>query len=130
MIAEVIVDLSNESVDKIFDYNSIEGLQAGQMVQVPFGNKVIEGFCIKLKDETDVPLDKLKSVKAILTVEPIITEKMFQLAEFMRKSYHLRMVDILRLFLPAEMRGGRVHEKIKNFVVLKWCWKFKYKKKC
>ena len=118
MIAEVIVDLSNESVDKIFDYNSIEGLQAGQMVQVPFGNKVIEGFCIKLKDETDVPLDKLKSVKAILTVEHKKKEKMFQLAEFMRKSYHLRMVDILRLFLPAEMRGGRVHEKIKNFVVL------------
>ena len=118
MIAEVIVDLSNESVDKIFDYNSIEGLQAGQMVLVPFGNKDIEGFCINLKENTDVPTDKLKSVKEILTKEPIINDNMFKLADFMRKSYHLRMVDILRLFLPAEMRGGRVHEKLKNFVML------------
>ena len=118
MIAEVIVDLSNESVDKIFDYNAIEGLQAGQMVRVPFGNKVIEGFCIRLKDNTEVPTDKLKSVIDIITPEPVIKENLFKLAEFMRQAYHLRMVDILRLFLPAEMRGGRVHEKVQNVVVL------------
>lgn len=118
MIAEVIVDLSNESVDKIFDYNAIEGLQAGQMVLVPFGNKQIEGFCIRLKDNTDVPSDKLKSVAQIITPEPIIRKEMFELADYMRKAYHLRMVDILRLFLPSEMRGGRVHEKTQNIVVL------------
>ncbi len=118
MIAEVIVDLSNESVDKIFDYKAIEGLQKGQMVRVPFGNKVIEGFCIRLKDSTDVPADKLKSVFDIITPEPVIKQNLFELANYMKTAYHLRMVDILRLFLPAEMRGGRVHEKVQNFVVL------------
>ncbi len=118
MIAEIIVDLSNESVDKIFDYKTIEGLQAGQMVLVPFGNKVIEGFCISIKDTTEVPVDKLKTVEKILTVAPVISQQMFELASFMKSTYHLRMVDILRLFLPAEMRGGKVREKYKNYIVL------------
>ena len=117
MIAEIIVDLSNESVDKIFDYKAIEGLQAGQIVLVPFGNKQIEGFCIRLKNNTDVPLEKMKSVISIITPEPVIKQKMFELANYMRQTYHLRMVDILRLFLPSEMRGGRVHEKTQNVVV-------------
>lgn len=118
MIAEVIVDLSSESIDKIFDYKSIEGLQRGQLVLVPFGNKQIEGFVVNIKEHTDVPEGKLKAVNSILRNEPVIKEEMFALADFMKKEYHLRMVDILRLFLPSEMRGGRVREKIKNFVIL------------
>ncbi len=118
MIAEVIVDLSSESIDKIFDYMIIEGLQRGQLVLVPFGNKQIEGFVVNLKEKSDVPAEKLKPVTDILTKEPVIREEMFKLADFMKQEYHLRMVDILRLFLPSEMRGGKVREKIKNFVVL------------
>lgn len=118
MIAEVIVDLSSESIDKIFDYMSIEGLQRGQLVLVPFGSKQIEGFVVNLKGKSDVPPEKLKPVTDILTKEPVIREEMFKLADFMKQEYHLRMVDILRLFLPSEMRGGKVREKIKNFVVL------------
>lgn len=118
MIAEVIVDLSSESIDKIFDYITVEGLQRGQLVLVPFGNKQIEGFVVNLKEKSDVPTEKLKPVTDILTKEPVIREEMFKLADFMKQEYHLRMVDILRLFLPSEMRGGKVREKIKNFVVL------------
>ena len=118
MIAEIIVDLSSESIDKIFDYNCIEGLQRGQLVLVPFGNKQVEGFVVDLKNDTNVPIEKLKTVTNILKKEPVIKEEMFAIANFMKKEYHLRMVDILRLFLPSEMRGGKVREKIKNFVVL------------
>lgn len=35
---------------------------------------------------------------------------MLALMNFMTKAYHLRKVDVLRLFIPSQMRGGKVKE--------------------
>ena len=43
MIYEVIVDISNSQVDRVFDYRG-EGYEIGCRVEVPFGSKRIEGF--------------------------------------------------------------------------------------
>ena len=52
--AEVIVDVANSNVDKIFDYRVPEGmvLTAGQRVFVPFGRAQIDGIVIRLKAES------------------------------------------------------------------------------
>lgn len=117
MIAEIIVDISNAEVDRIFDYSfTSPSVQCGCRVSVPFGNRQIEGYVIGIKESTDVPAEKVKSVISVLDDRPVIGPEMLQLMRFMCKRYHLRVVDALRLFIPAQMRGGRIKELKKRYV--------------
>ena len=117
MIAEVIVDISNSEVDRIFDYFfESADVKKGSRVSVPFGNRKIEGYVIGIKSDTLVPKDKLKAVCETLDDRPVIGEEMLELMRFMCERYHLRVVDALRLFIPSQMRGGRIKELKKRFV--------------
>ncbi len=120
MIAEVIVDISGSEVDRVFDYSVADApeVQRGSRVAVPFGKREIEGYVTNLKEDTDVAADKLKSIVRTLDDYPVITEEMFELMAYMRRKYHLRIVDVLRLFIPSQMRGGRVKELKKQYVSL------------
>ncbi len=119
MYAEVIVDIAVSEVDRIFDYDT-GGLDItrGVRVTVPFGRMTVEGFVIGLKQETDVPADKIRSVISVLDCRRIITEEMFSLMDYMSAKMHLMKVDILRLFIPAAMRGGRVKELKRQYASL------------
>lgn len=111
MYAEVIVDIAAAEVDRVFDYDIAgKDVRRGVRVSVPFGRNTVEGFVMRLKDSTDVPPDKIKKVVEILDKTPIITEEMFALMDYMVSKMHLLKVDVLRLFIPAAMRGGRVKE--------------------
>ena len=116
MIAEVIVDISNSEVDRIFDYAATNDVQAGHRVRIPFGGRSIEGYVIGLKESTLVPPEKLKSVECVLDDRPVIGKEMLSLMRYMCERYHLRVVDALRLFIPAQMRGGRIKELKKRYV--------------
>ena len=119
MIAEVIVDIAHSEVDKIFDYNClIDGVTAGSRVIVPFGNMKIEGVVINIKDKSDYPTEKLKHVIRALDEEPAITVEGLSLMRFMKNKYHLPAASILRLFLPTEMRKGKVKQKLVTFVTI------------
>lgn len=119
MFASVIVDIQNSEVDRVFDYLvpvSME-LSAGDRVKVPFGPRLIEGFVIGLKDESDVPQGKVKEVFCKLDSFTAITPEMLGLLEFMKEEFFLKTVDVLRLFIPSGMRGGKVKSIIKD-----WCF--------
>lgn len=118
MIYNVIADISNSEVDRIFDYTGPQGIPVGSRVYVPFGNRTIEGFVIGVSEESSCPKDKLKNVYGVIDEEPVILPEMLGLSDFMRQRYHLRMVDCLRLFIPAEMRSGKVRPLIKKYVTL------------
>lgn len=118
MIAKVIVDISASDVDRIFDYRAIEGVQRGSRVYVPFGRQNTEGYVIDITDETDVPQDKLKDVISVLDDRPIVSEEFLSLCNYMTERFHLRKIDVFRLFLPAKMRGGRIKALTKTFVYI------------
>jgi len=118
MIAEVIVDISNSQVDKIFDYFCDDSLKVGCRVVVPFGKREIEGYVIGIKATSTCEDSKLKWVIKPLDRQPILTEESLSLLSFLKKRYNLRTVDVLRLFLPSDLRGGRVKELIKKTVYL------------
>ncbi len=117
MIYSVIVDISVSEIDRIFDYKG-DGYQVGSRVLVPFGNRKTEGYIIEQKLTTDCPPDKLKEIVCCLDDFPVISPSLIELGTFMREQYHLRWVDVLRLFIPAEMRKNRVKELFKNQAIL------------
>ncbi len=120
MIAEVIVDITHGNVDKIFDYKIEENteISVGDRVLLPFGYQKIEGFVINIKDKTDVPPNRLKSVISVLDDMPPLTKETIDLANFVAKKYHALKSEVLRLMIPSEMRKGRVKEKKRTLVKL------------
>ena len=65
--AEIIVDVAHSSVDKIFDYALIEGMdvQPGSRVIVPFGNMRTEGIVLSKKEQTDLPKNKIRQEERV-----------------------------------------------------------------
>ena len=118
MIAKVIVDISASDVDRVFDYRTIDGVQRGSRVSVPFGKQNIEGYVISLAESTDVPPEKLRDIYAVLDDRPIVSEEFLNLCDYMTERFHLRKIDVFRLFLPAKMRGGRIKALEKTMVYI------------
>lgn len=105
MIAEVIVDIALSETDKIFDYIMPDDVKVGERVLVPFGKNTLEGFVIGVKGKTDYP-DKIKEIIKPLDDFVAVTPEMIALMRNFSKSLNLRYIDLLRLFLPAGLRGG------------------------
>lgn len=116
-IAKVIVDISTSAVDKIFDYLIPPDmpLLIGDRVNVPFGNKTIEGYVIDIVAQNESKY-QLKYISERLDAEPIITTEMLELMHYMRTAFYLRYVDCLRLFLPSKLRGGKIKELTREYL--------------
>lgn len=119
MFAKVIVDISNNELDRVFDYDVGDlCVEPGCRVSVPFGNRVIEGYVIELTESSELSLDKVKNIIGVMDAYPVITPEMMKLMEYMRKRYNLRIIDVLRLFIPSQMRGGKVKELVQKIVCI------------
>ena len=110
MFAEIIIDSSNSFIDKTYDYIIPENLNVkiGNRVMVSFGKQIIQGFVVNIKDSCDYQKSKLKEISSVVEERPVILQEMIQLMNFMVDKYHIRKIDALRLFLPAEMRKDEV----------------------
>ena len=118
MYAEIIVDIAVEAVDRVFTYAVPEGMQLlpGMRVEVPFGRMKKDGFVIRLKEKADYDPEKIKPVLSAPDGYPVLLPQLMQLAEEIRERYHCPLCEAIRLMLPAEMRGNRVHIKTDEYV--------------
>ena len=119
MYAQVIVDIAHSQVDRIFEYSCPDTLSVGSRVKVPFGGRIIDGFVIGLAETSSVPPEKIKRVYSVFDELPALVPECFSLMERISARYRVPKAASLRLFVPSEMRLGRVREAYKNYVVLK-----------
>ncbi len=129
-ICEVIVDIAHANVDRLYSYLVPEGMPVvpGSHVLVPFGsgNRQREGFVIHVTGPADPAAPSgqpentpvLKRVLRVIEPYPILTAEQIELACWMQKSYYCLLVDALRLMIPAQLRGGRIKEKIERTLML------------
>lgn len=114
---KVIIDIASSLVDRCFDYaipDKLGSLAVGTRVLVPFGRQTKEGYLIEITDHTDCPPNKLKSIIAPLEDFAVITPDQLKLADFLKRSYNIGLADSIRLFLPSEMRSGKVKDLVKR----------------
>ena len=118
MFLRVIVDITHSEVDKIFEYTS-GNYQAtlGSRVVVPFGNKKIEGIVIGTSEKSDYPVEKIKPILGVLEDTPALTEESIMVMERVVSTCYVNRATALRLFLPSEMRKGRIKAKFTEFLV-------------
>ncbi len=115
MICEVIVDIAHSDVDKIFDYACDLPVEAGTRVVVPFGRSTATGFVMRVKETSDLPAAKLKKIYRAEEDLPALNAECLALAWRLAARYRVPMALVLRLFLPAEMRTGKVRETYRTY---------------
>lgn len=84
-------------------------------MSVPFGKRTVEGYVVRVKETSEYPEDKLKDIIEPLDPYPVVLPEMLELMRFMADRYHLRLADVLKLFIPAGRRGGRVRELVRQY---------------
>ncbi len=117
MFAKVIVDIAHSRVDRIFEYSCGDGVEAGCRVKVPFGGRISDGFVIGVSDVSEYPSEKVKSIIKVFDETPALVPECLALSESISARYATPKAASLRLFLPSEMRTGKVREAYKNFAV-------------
>ena len=115
MIAEVIVDIAASETDRIFDYLCDDTTIVGSRVRAPFGGKIVTGFVMRLKETSSFDPSRLKKIYESGDELPAINGECLEIAEKITARYRVPKALTLRLFLPAEMRTGKVRELYKSF---------------
>ncbi len=115
MIYQVIVDISNSEVDRVFDYSCPFDVEEGSRVEVPFGHRFLEGVVIGTKQSTDV---KTKDIIRKLDDFRAVNAEMIALCKYMKAFANIRFCDSLRLCMPSKLRGGKVKILVRNYVTL------------
>ncbi len=115
-VAEVIVDVPTYHVDRPFDYEVptewVKVIEVGSRVKVPFGPRNVLGFVVGLKNDTDVPINKIKPISHILDMEPVLTAEMLSLAKWLKNETICYEIDALQVMLPSALRAK--YEKVVN----------------
>lgn len=108
--ADVIIDISHEKLDRVFQYRIPESLstelEIGMQVVVPFGmgNKLQTGYVIDFSETTDYDPAKIKEIKRISTQAVPIESQLIQLSAWMRKNFGATMNQALKTVIPVKKK--------------------------
>jgi len=91
---------------RCFDYLAEDARQSdiGARVCVPFGRSEKIGVIVALMDASDVPLEKLKPVSAILRDMPSLPPDWLALADFCSRYYQHPIGEVIGFALPPSLR--------------------------
>ena len=120
MYCQVIIDIVHENVASPFTYRIPEEMELipGQRVAVPFGRREKEGIILGLSETCDLDESRVKDILRPLEDYAAVPAELMELAGQMALEAHCPLAETLRLMLPAQMRGGRIHVKTEKTAVL------------
>lgn len=120
MFANIIVDITHEKLDKIFQYrvpSHMEGeLSIGMEVLVPFGkgNRMTKGYVVDFSENCDYDLSKVKGIAEISRKGMAIEGKLVALAAWMKEHYGGTMIQALKTVLPIKQKEqAKVKKKVR-----------------
>ncbi len=106
MIAEVILDLKNKSVDRPFSYlvpeRFLSIIEVGERCYVEFSNFKRMGIIIALKDEE--PSMKLKEIEDLIDIEPVLTEELISVAKYLADTSCYPLISYLETMIPTVLK--------------------------
>ncbi len=111
MYAQVIVDISNDAVDRVFDYVALPNTQVGMRVSVPFANRAVLGYVVALTEDTNFDKTKIKSIISNKESVPKIKPEILEVSKFLARHFFLRLSDCIKLVLPSCVRLDTQNEQ-------------------
>lgn len=117
MYADIIVDITHEKLDKIFQYRipkEMEGrLQTGMEVLIPFGraNRETKGYVIGFSEKCNYDPEKIKEITQISQNHIAIEAKLVALAAWMKEHYGGTMIQALKAVLPIKQQEKQKEQR-------------------
>lgn len=108
MYAKVVVDVSNNNIDKLFDYSfkDTHNIVVGMRVLVPFGGRQVEGYVMQITNTCDLDKKLVKEIIKPTSLTPLIGEEELSLVYYLKQANHLRLIDAIHLVVPASVRNN------------------------
>lgn len=110
MFANIIIDITHEKLDRIFQYrvpSRLEGeLCIGMEVNVPFGkgSRLTKGYIVGFSKTCDYDLSKVKEIESVAKNSVAIEGRMVALAAWMKDHYGGTMIQALKTVLPIKQK--------------------------
>ena len=122
LYANIIVDISQEKLDRSFSYLVPEAMHSqihvGDVVEIPFGkgNRITKGSVLELTGTIQYDESKMKSVQKILVkTQTTRKDRLVALASWMRDTYGSTMIQALKTVIPVKKK---VKQKEKRTLIL------------
>jgi len=99
----------NVPVDTLFDYHAEDASQhdIGLRACVPFGKKQVTGIILAVSDETQIPVEKLKSAYGIFKKINPLPAALLDLFHFCSQYYHHPLGMVIMNGLPVKLRNNK-----------------------
>lgn len=112
LYANIIVDISQEKLDRTFSYLVPESMQnlihPGDVVLVPFGkgNRITRGYVMELTEVSQYDSEKMKAIQEIVvgTEQTTGEDRLISLAAWMRDTYGSTMIQALKTVIPVKKK--------------------------
>lgn len=111
--ASVIIDISHEQLDRMFQYRIPavleEKIKIGMPVLVPFGNgnRMRKAYVVELSDKAQWEEEKIKEIIGVAEKELAVEDQLVELAAWIKEQYGSTMIQALKTVMP-------VKEKVKT----------------
>ncbi|MCI9270755.1 MAG: primosomal protein N' [Dorea sp.] len=110
MYANIIINITHEKLDKVFQYripDSLkEELEVGAEVIVPFGknSREIHGYVVGFSEKAGYAEDKIKEIFSVAADSMAIEARLVKLAAWMKETYGGTMIQALKTVLPIKRK--------------------------
>lgn len=121
LYAGVIVDISHEKLDKIFQYSVPEDIASvisiGNKVNIPFGAGHRTGYVVNLSDTAEIDPQKIKPLDGIVPSSTTIDERMIRLAYWMKTNYGSTINQALKTVIPVKEKIKQVNHRTVRLLI-------------
>lgn len=118
MYADVIIDITHEKVDKVFQYEIPKELESvlkvGMEILVPFGkgNHEKHGYIVGFSETCDYDPSKMKRILGPVEKSVAVESRLVALAAWMKEQYGGTMIQALKTVLPIKKEEQAKEEKM------------------
>lgn len=125
MYAKVIIDITHEKLDRVFEYSiptELEGmLKIGMEVFVPFGmgNRRIKGYIVGFSKESEYEPKKIKTIEKVVPKSVSVQSELVALAVWMKEQYGGTMIQALKTVLPIKRQEKKKEKRYVRRLVSK-----------
>lgn len=119
--AGVIVDISHEKLDKIFQYSVPEDIASvisiGNKVNIPFGAGHRTGYVVNISNTPEIDPDKIRPLDGIVKSSTTIDERMIKLAYWMKTNYGSTINQALKTVIPVKEKVKQVNNRTVRLLI-------------
>ena len=108
--ASIIIDISHENVDRVFQYRipheMLDQIRIGSLVSVPFGsgNRTRKGYVVDITEKAEYDIEKIKEIAGVVSGSVTAGSQLIELAWWMKEQYGSTMNQALKTVLPVKQK--------------------------